>query len=191
MLQYNDPTRCTMTVKRQTESITFRIEKSILDNLREVSRKQNITPNSLAAQILGSYLEWELNAGAAGWVSIPKTFLIEFMKLVEEKDMERIVSTIAREMAKDMDLYMRGRHDVDAWLSIIRARAIRSGCNLMEYREGDKLELVIQHDMGKKWSLYYKTFYENVFYDLGIKADFDYTENTLAIKLDVSRWKGK
>ncbi|MDE1765670.1 MAG: hypothetical protein KGI27_05240 [Thaumarchaeota archaeon] len=175
-----------MAEKRQTESITFRIEKSILDNLREVAKRQKITPNSLAGQILGSHLEWELSAAAAGWISMPKSFLVEFMKLVDEKEMERIISKLSKEMAKDMDLYMRGKHDVESWLSIIRARSARSGFELTEYGEGNTLELVIQHDMGKKWSRYFKTFYENVFYDLGIKADFDYTENTLAIKLDTA-----
>ena len=29
----------------------------------------------------------------------------------------------------------------------------------------------MQHDMGEKWSVeYFKAFYENVFYDLGVKT---------------------
>ena len=41
----------------------------------------------------------------------------------------------------------------------------------------------MQHDMGENWSIYFKTFYENVFDDLGVKAEFDYTDKSLIIKL--------
>ncbi|MDE1863227.1 MAG: hypothetical protein KGI33_09970 [Thaumarchaeota archaeon] len=179
-----------MVEKRQTESITFRIDKQVLDSLRDAAKRQKISPNSLAGQILGSYLEWGAKAVAAGWVSMPKPFLIELMKLIDEKDMTRTIAGLSSEFGKDADLFMRGRHDLEAWLSVIRSRATRSGFNIMEYRRGDELEIVIQHDMGKKWSLYFKTFYENVFYDLGAKARFDYTENTITITLDAAPPKG-
>lgn len=174
-----------MDSKKQTESITFRIDKSVLDSLRETAKKQKITPNALTGQILASYLEWDSKAVQAGWVSMPKPFLIEIMKLVDQDGMEKVISRLSGEFAKDVDLFMRGRHDLEAWISILRTRATRSGFNIIEYRDGGKLEIVIQHDMGKKWSHYFKTFYENVFYDLGVGAEFDYTENTLGIKLDI------
>jgi hypothetical protein len=41
--------------------------------------------------------------------------------------------------------------------------------------------------MGEKWSIYFKDFYENVFYDLGVKTSFDYTENTVIKLEDVPR----
>ena len=42
----------------------------------------------------------------------------------------------------------------------------------------------MQHDMGENWSLYFKTYFQNIFHDLGVKAEFDYTDNTLVIKIE-------
>jgi hypothetical protein len=82
---------------------------------------------------------------------------------------------------------MKEKHNLHTWLSMIRGRCERSGFNLTEFRQGDNIELVMQHDMGEKWSTE-GAFYESVFYDLGVKTSFDYTDNTIVIKLeDVSR----
>ncbi len=42
----------------------------------------------------------------------------------------------------------------------------------------------MQHNMGENWSIYFKTYFENIFHDLGVKTEFDYTDNTLVIKID-------
>ena len=46
-------------------------------------------------------------------------------------------------MSKEMDLYMKGKHNLDTWLSMIRGRCERSGFNLKEFRQDDKIELVM------------------------------------------------
>jgi hypothetical protein len=37
--------------------------------------------------------------------------------------------------------------------------------------------------MGENWSIFFKTYFENVFHDLGVKTEFDLTDNTLVIKI--------
>jgi hypothetical protein len=176
------------TIRRNTETITFRLEKDTLDKIRNVAKRGGISPNGLVNNILESYIQWELNAPQAGWALMPKRFLIELIKEVDIDKISKIMSKLSKPMSKEMDLYMKGKHNLDTWLSMIRGRCERSGFNLTEFRQDDKIELVMQHDMGEKWSIYFKDFYESVFYDLGVKTSFDYTENTIVIKLeDVSR----
>jgi hypothetical protein len=45
---------------------------------------------------------------------------------------------------------------------------------------------VIQHDMGKKWSIYLANLYQFLFDELGEnkRIEFDKTENTLAFTID-------
>jgi hypothetical protein len=175
-------------IRRNTENITFRLEKDILDEIRNVAKRENTSPNAMVNKILESHIHWELNAPQAGWALMPKRFLIEIIKEVDNDKISNIMSKLSKTMSKEMDLYMKGKHNLDTWLSMIRGRCERSGFNLTEFRQDDNIELVMQHDMGEKWSIYFKSFYENVFYDLGVKTSFDYTENTLVIKLeDVSR----
>lgn len=173
-----------MAEKKQTESVSLRLDTNTWNRLKVFAGKQKTSPNALVSQILDSYVEWEMNAVAAGWAVMPKPFLIELFKLIDKDKVEKTITRLSIRMAKEMNLYMRGKHNMDSWLSILRARSSRSGFNWTEYEEDGKLEIVMQHDMGENWSLYFKTFYENVFHDLGVKTEFDYTENTLVIKID-------
>jgi hypothetical protein len=169
-------------IRRNTENITFRLEKDTLEEIKNVAKRENTSPNAMVNKILESHIHWELNAPQAGWALMPKRFLIEIIKEVDNDKISNIMSKLTKTMSKEMDLYMKGKHNLDTWL------CERSGFNLTEFRQDDNIELVVQHDMGEKWSIYLKSFYENVFYDLGVKTSFDYTENTLVIKLeDVSR----
>ena len=114
---------------------------------------------------------------------MPKPFLIKLFKIIDKEKVEKTIESLSIRMAKDMNLYMRGKHDVESWLDLLRARSQRSGFNLTEYEDEMLYEIVMQHDMGETWSLYFKTFYENVLHDLGVKTEFDYTDNTLVIKI--------
>lgn len=172
-----------MAEKKQTESVSLRLDTNTWNKIKASASKQKTSPNSLVSQILDSHVEWEMNAVAAGWAVMPKPFLIEALKLIDREKIEKTITALSTRMAKDMNLYMRGKHDLNSWLSILKARASRSGFNWTEYEDEGELEIVMQHDMGENWSLYFKTFYENVFHDLGVKTEFDYTGNTLVIKI--------
>lgn len=175
-----------MDAKRQTESVSLRLDVSTWAKIKEFARKQRVSPNALVSQILDSHVEWEASAVEAGWAVMPKPFLIELFKLAEKEKMEKTITDLSVRMIKDISLFMRGRHDAGAWISILRARAQRSGFNLTEYEDERTHEIVMQHDMGENLSLYFKALCENVFYDLGIKTEFDYTDNTLVIKMEKS-----
>ena len=172
-----------MTEKKQTESVSLRLATNTWDKIKASASKQKISPNALVSHILDSHIEWEMNAVAAGWVVMPKPFLIQLIKLIDKEKIEKTVTILSTRMAKDMNLFMRGKHDLNSWLSILRARSSRSGFQWTEYEDEGELEIIMQHEMGENWSLVFKTFYENVFHDLGVKTDFDYTDNMLIIKI--------
>ncbi len=107
--------------KKQTESVSLRLDKSTWNKLKVVAKKQQLSPNALVSQILDSHLDWELTAADAGWAVMPKPFLIELFKVIESDKIEKIVTKLSSRMAKDIALYMRGKHDLPSWLSVIRA----------------------------------------------------------------------
>ena len=176
-----------MAEKKQTESVSLRLDKATWNKLKILASKKKSSPNALVGQILNSYLEWELTASAAGWAVMPKPFLIELLKTVDSKTIEQVITKLSSRMAKDISLYMRGKYDLDSWLSLIRARCARSGFNLTEYEDEGKHELIMQHEMGEKWSLYFKTYFQNIFHDVGVKAEFDYTDNTVVMRIEKNK----
>ncbi|MDE1828784.1 MAG: hypothetical protein KGI25_00525 [Thaumarchaeota archaeon] len=173
--------------KKETQSLTLRLPKSSVNKMKKIAARKNMTTNALASQIVDSFLGWELNAAEAGWVVMPKPFLIGLLEKLDKETVVSVTSQLAKHLAKDITHYMKGKHSLQEWLSIIRGRAERSGFHLTEHQQNHGIVIIMQHDMGENWSIYFKTFYENVFSDLGVKVEFDYTDKSIIIKLpDVS-----
>ncbi len=169
--------------KKDTQSLTLRLPKSSVNKMKKIAERRNMTTNALASQIVDSFLEWEINAAEAGWMVMPKPFLKGLLEKIDKETIVSVTSNLAKQMAKDITHYMKGKHSLQVWLSIIRARAERSGFNLTEHHQNHNLVIIMQHEMGENWSIYFKTFYENVFSDLGVKSEFDYTDKSIIIKL--------
>jgi hypothetical protein len=113
--------------KKQTESVSLRLDKSTWNKLKIFASKQKISPNALVSNILDLFLEWELTAAAAGWTVMPKPFLIELFKVIDRDKIEKTITKLSSRMAKDIDLSMRGKHDLTSWLSLIRANLLGRG----------------------------------------------------------------
>ena len=170
--------------KSPTEHVTFRIKKDTLDNLKSISQKEKVSLNTLANQVFDSHVTWDVHAAEVGWVVMLKTGLQQLIKQADKETIVKIAKETADANAKEISLFMRGNYGVEEWISILKDRARMSGFNLKEYIDGDKTKLVQYHDMGEHWSLFFKTFYETIFDDLGIKVNSDFTENSFIIELE-------
>jgi len=169
--------------KGPTEHVTFRIKKEVLENLKLLSQKDQISLNTLANQVFDSHLSWDVYAAEVGWVVMLKSGLKELIKLADKETISKIAKEAAEINAKEISLYMRGNYGVAEWISILKDRARISGFKLKEYVEDDKIKLVQHHDMGENWSLFFMTFYETVFDELGVQVNSDFTENSIIIEL--------
>lgn len=156
--------------ERKTDTATFRFNTDLLNRLKKQAEEENISLNVFVTQVLESFLDWDLMAPGAGWAVMPKSFLIELIKDVDKEEVVKIAVKSSKFMAKDISLLMKGRYDADAWISIIRDRAKRSGFMLKDYKINGKAQMVMQHDMGEKWSIYFKSYYETVFHEIGVKV---------------------
>jgi hypothetical protein len=59
-------------IRRNTETITFRLDNDTLEKIRNVAKSENTSTNALVNKILESYIQWELDAPQAGWALMPK-----------------------------------------------------------------------------------------------------------------------
>ena len=70
--------------KQQTESLTLRIDKGLLDKLRKESEQKMVSINSLTNQIIKSYIKWYSPAQRAGIMFVPKCLLIPLINNLAE-----------------------------------------------------------------------------------------------------------
>jgi hypothetical protein len=78
-------------VENRTESVTLRVEKKVLDNLREEAKRSMKSVNILGNQVLKSYVNWHSPAVDAGFVYIGKKNLSRILDKLTEKEVDQIL----------------------------------------------------------------------------------------------------
>lgn len=169
--------------KASSDSVTFRLNSSILDKLSKRADLQKTSLNVLVNQILHNYIEWDADSIKAGWIPTQRTVLTKLIDVLDEKIISEIAKQSAKSSGKDSILYMYGKYNLENLLKNIRASAQRSGFSIKEYEENQNSEIVIQHDLGWKWSIYFKFYYQEILHEINQRVIFDYTDTSLIMNL--------
>jgi hypothetical protein len=162
----------------KSESITFRLDSNALDNLKKKAKHDKVTLNTLVSQIIADYFDWSLTAVDAGWMVMPKMTVRKAFEMLNQNDILTLADATYQEK-KEMFLFMKGKDDEQSFLSILRMRAEKSGFHLRELEKDDKTKLIIQHDMGRNYSLYSKTLYETIMHQYRVQVELEATDHTL------------
>ncbi len=171
------------TRKASSDSVTFRLNSSVLDKLSTRADLQKTSLNVLVNQILCNYIEWDADSIKAGWIPTQRTVLTKLIDALDEKVISEIAEQSAKSSGKDSILYMYGKYNLENLLKNIRAKAQRSGFSIKEYEENSNSEIVIQHDLGWKWSIFFKFYYQEILHEINQRVIFDYTDTSLIINL--------
>ena len=168
-----------MSNEHQTESFSIRVDKRVLDRIRKHAKMEGTSLNSMINTLLTFDIDWHIPAASSGWVPIPKNILIAIMDKLDEKEIVEVAENVARKTLKDLVLAMKGKYGTKETLEILAGRSKAGGFHYNEVEEGNHIHFIMQHNMGRKWSLYFKTFYELALSDLGCKTKFTMTDNTV------------
>lgn len=172
--------------RRQTESLTLRLDKGLLDKLRKESEQKMVSINSLANQIISSYIKWYSPAQRAGITFVPKSVLIPIIDSLAEYQIANIAEEFRKNGYEVTLLMMSNEYSLsvildlfDSWLSV---------SNMQFNREASEnsVKYIINHGMGKKWSLFLEKVFWYLVKDLGItKAGFDVRDSSVTFKINL------
>lgn len=173
-----------LTTKSKHGSVTFRFNNEVLDRLRDESDQKRTSLNTLASQIFQSHVEYYMYAAKAGMVSFPKSLLVRIMDRLSEREVESLSEYIAKNQIKDMTRLMKNEYSIPAFLDMFESWLRISGFAYRRDATDSVQTFVIQHDMGQRWSIYFKKLIEYVFEDLNEKKpSFDISDNTLSFRI--------
>ena len=123
-------------------------------------------------------------ASKAGMVSFPKSLLVRIMNKLSEREVAALSEHIAKNEIKDMTRLMRNEYSISTFLDMFESWLRISG---FVYRRDTSVSVqtfVIQHDMGKRWSIYFEKLIEYVFEDLNEeKPLFEISDNLLSFRM--------
>lgn len=174
--------------KRNTESITFRLEARVLKGLRSEAVQKDVSINTLVSQIMKQHTDWHSNAAKAGFIAIRRALLTKFMDRLSEEDVTHISRELASRETKDFVLLLRSEFSIDSSLSVIESWIRISGFPFRHETTDTVHSYVIQHDMGRKMSLCLASIYQNLFKEFSLeKTQMDISDNTLSFVVDLAQ----
>jgi hypothetical protein len=169
-----------------SKSITFRLDNTILNNLHHEANQNDISVNTLGSHIIRRHIDWHSNAAKAGFVTVRKGLLSNLISRLSEKEISSIAEYIAKNETKDFVLLLRNEYNIEAALDVIETWIKISGYPYRHEANYSRHKYVIQHDMGKNWSIYLAELYRFLFEEFGLKrVEFDLNHNSLDFIVDI------
>jgi hypothetical protein len=170
--------------KQATEGITFRIPSSSINQLREESKKKQVSLNALVNQIIREHLDWHTYAAPAGYYYVPRSTMSLVLNKLSEDEISEIASIIAKRIM-DTGLLLRGEFTLSSFLNILENWSRISSFAYKHAVANEIHNFIIQHDMGSNYSFFVKEIFQYIFQEIfKLKLDFTITENTVGLGLE-------
>ncbi len=167
---------------KKTLRISVRIPEEIADALSSEAVEKKTNQDALLAQILERYFGFEANMSNAGLVSIPKPLLVKLMAELPERKVIAFAEYISQDIITDMMAVLQTEYTVESFLRVIESWAMVSKIPFRRITKGSLNTCVLQHDLGKNWSVYLGHLFKNVIEEVAQKrVAINPTENTLKI----------
>jgi hypothetical protein len=171
--------------KVESESITFRIEKPVLYELRKEAQGKLESVNTLANQIFKKYICWYSHAAEAGMMYCPKPLLIRIMNKLSEQDINQIADEYMKYEFCVIANMLSGEYSISSFLNNIESWMSASDIHYRHTVYDNVHTYIIQHEMGKRWSYFFEKFFKTVFNDMKLKsAEVKTTYNTIILKVN-------
>jgi hypothetical protein len=167
--------------KTKTETVTFRLPSSLVDELRMDAELESVSLNNYVAKIFSNHIQWERYERKVGLLPMTEAFLREVLSQLTEEQIVNLAQRLEKQKFTNILAFMKNSHDVEDFVEVIRAWLTVSWMQQsIEVRDG-RYHFKIQHSLGTKWSLYVKTLISELSYDiLGKKSDIRILGDTLS-----------
>ncbi|HJU14753.1 MAG TPA: hypothetical protein VJ792_09900 [Candidatus Nitrosotalea sp.] len=167
---------------KKTSTITFRIDDGTINRLRDLSRVQEVSTNTLVNQALRKFIDWDVYLPRSGFVILTKPVLKKIFEHLDEKLVVELATKLGKEEIEDTALFMRGKVDLRSFLSWYETMMLNSSVQTSHVIDGGLHSMVLKHDLGKNWALYHKTILGLVFKEVLHKnVELEYDNNTIRI----------
>ena len=169
--------------KQTTEGVTFRIPSSSINQLREESKKKQVSLNTLVNQILKDHLDWHIYAAQARMFPVPRSLFSRIVDKLTDEELSELAIANAKKDFVDIGLLLRGEFTLSSFLNILENWSRMSSIPYKHETNKEVHNFILQHDMGRNFSFLIKELYRYILEDMfQIKSDFTITDNTVMFR---------
>jgi hypothetical protein len=167
----------------RTESVSFRIERSTLDDLREESKEKIESLNVLVNKILRFHIDFHKPILLVGHIYFPKTLISKIFDMLTDEQIEEVAEDYIKGAKEQMQMSRQKYTPLD-YLDGLR-KWLNASAIPYEYQKTDSgVTLKIRYEMGKKWCIFSGRFHELMFRDFGVEdLTVEITDNTVTLTI--------
>jgi hypothetical protein len=172
-------------MKKDNESITFRLSSSFLESLRKEALENHTSVNTLVTRLISEHEKWHKYAKSVGFISMPKDFQRLLLDNITKNQLIEITEKKA-DNCKDAITLLRSNYDLDSFFDVIETWFTVSGFSYRKDVDTDKIKLTVHHDMGEKWSIFLSILCQRNFEKLtNEKTLVEITDKTVIIVVPI------
>ena len=149
--------------KKKTSTITFRIDEDHDEKLRKIAEDKNVSLNALANQVLGNYVQLERYMEKFGVLMMSHDAFLSIMDALDEGQLIRLASSIGSNEPKEFILFKWKDMNSEIVSDFIKMYFEHCGygtCDLE--RTESSIAVSIHHKLGRKGTVFLKTFLESL-----------------------------
>jgi hypothetical protein len=152
-----------------TDTITIRVPKALKGKLEKKTKENKITLNLLINQILTKNLNWDEYMTTMGWLQFNPFTVKEIFKALDEKKMIEITKSIAFEII-DAIKFIYGDVSLNSVIDFLDTWHNSANIPFRRIENGASHQYIVNHKLGKKWSIFETKTIEQFLGELGFKV---------------------
>jgi hypothetical protein len=165
------------------ETITFRLNESVMISIRSDAENKIMSMNNLVNRILKRFVESDSVDGTSGMVHMSRPVVTELFNKKTDQEIIDLAKDIGKNSIYNTVLFMTGKRDLDTFLLWIEREMNEHSVSTRRIVEDNMHKYIIKHDLGYKFSLYYKTIIESIFNDYyGESVNFTLSDELILFK---------
>jgi len=137
--------------------------------------------NTSVNQILKSYVQWDTFEAQAGIIPLAKPVVAQLLAYISKDEITNLAKNIAKSAVQDIMLVMKGRINLDSflsWFETLMKKAFIEINHTVENNDNTH-RYIIKHNLGENWALLVRNLLQIIFNDLlGIRIEIINLSNT-------------
>ena len=180
------------TSKTSSTSTTVRIPNDIYDKIEFEASSQDSHVSTVINNILRKYATWDRFVSDIGFMYMQKPLLRALFEKISDREITNISKTVGYARTRDAVLFISGKVNVKGIVEVVKLWLTSSKIPIRIIKNDESIEFIVQHNLGKKWSIYFTTVLKELFSELKVNTiEEDIEDHTVEITFGLKTKKKK
>lgn len=165
---------------------TLRIDREVMQRLRNESKSRDLSLNMLINQIFKNYVNWHAFESKISMIPLSKSVVSDIFKSLKKDEVIDIALNVAKQEIYNITLFMKSKVNEDSFMEWFESRIKNSSMYISHIVENDTHIYSVKHDICLNWSLHNKIILEEIFKEF-IRKDIEIEiyEKAFVIRLEI------